>query len=72
MELIMSQETSSIRVLVTGATGFIALQCILQLLQQGYRVRGTCGHARRAPGQVKQTAALCIACVMEGRQCKLT
>ncbi len=28
-------------VLVTGASGFIALHCILQLLEQGYRVRGT-------------------------------
>ncbi|WP_299429311.1 aldehyde reductase [uncultured Meiothermus sp.] len=28
-------------VLVTGASGFVALHCIQQLLQQGYRVRGT-------------------------------
>jgi dihydroflavonol-4-reductase len=28
-------------VLVTGASGFIALHCILQLLQSGYKVRGT-------------------------------
>lgn len=28
-------------VLVTGASGFLATHCILQLLQQGYRVRGT-------------------------------
>jgi len=28
-------------VLVTGASGFIALHCILQLLEQGWRVRGT-------------------------------
>jgi dihydroflavonol-4-reductase len=28
-------------VLVTGATGYIAQHCLLQLLQQGYRVRGT-------------------------------
>ena len=28
-------------VLVTGATGFIAMHCILQLLEQGFRVRGT-------------------------------
>jgi dihydroflavonol-4-reductase len=28
-------------VLVTGASGFIAIHCILQLLEQGYRVRGT-------------------------------
>ncbi|WP_159931007.1 aldehyde reductase [Oceanicoccus sp. KOV_DT_Chl] len=29
------------RVLVTGATGFIGLHCIAQLLEQGYIVRGT-------------------------------
>ena len=29
------------KVLVTGATGFIALHCITQLLEQGYAVRGT-------------------------------
>ncbi len=28
-------------VLVTGASGFIAMHCILQLLEQGYTVRGT-------------------------------
>lgn len=34
-------------VVVTGATGFIALHCIAHLLRQGYRVRGT---VRRAEG----------------------
>ncbi len=34
-------------VTVTGATGFIALHCIAQLLDQGYRVRGTI----RTPGR---------------------
>ena len=29
------------RVLVTGATGFIAQHCIMQLLEAGYDVRGT-------------------------------
>ena len=29
------------KVLVTGATGFIGLHCIQQLLDQGYEVRGT-------------------------------
>jgi len=29
------------KVLVTGATGFIALHCIKQLLDQGYQVKGT-------------------------------
>ena len=29
------------RVLVTGATGFIALHCVQQLLDKGYQVRGT-------------------------------
>jgi len=34
-------------VLVTGATGFIAQHCILQLLDAGYRVRGTARSAGR-------------------------
>ena len=34
-------------VLVTGATGFIAQHCILQLLEAGYRVRGTARSADR-------------------------
>jgi dihydroflavonol-4-reductase len=35
------------RVLVTGATGFIAQHCILQLLEAGYLVRGTARSAGR-------------------------
>jgi nucleoside-diphosphate-sugar epimerase len=35
-------------VLVTGATGFIANHCILQLLDAGYRVRGTARSTSRA------------------------
>ncbi len=35
------------RVLVTGATGFIAQHCILQLLEAGYLVRGTARTAGR-------------------------
>uniref|UniRef100_A0A915Q3U0 NAD-dependent epimerase/dehydratase domain-containing protein n=1 Tax=Setaria digitata TaxID=48799 RepID=A0A915Q3U0_9BILA len=30
-----------VRVLVTGASGYLAMHCIQQLLQQGYKVRGT-------------------------------
>lgn len=37
----MSEDQGNTTVLVTGASGFIALHCVLQLLQQGYRVRGT-------------------------------
>lgn len=37
----MLPNPSSTTVLVSGAGGFIATHCILQLLQQGYRVRGT-------------------------------
>lgn len=36
------------KVLVTGASGFIALHCTLQLLQNGYRVRGTLRTPSRA------------------------
>ena len=35
------------RVLVTGATGFIALHCIQQLLDMGYQVRGTLRSEKR-------------------------
>jgi nucleoside-diphosphate-sugar epimerase len=45
----MSRDPSSTRVLVTGAGGFIALHCILQLQEQGYRVRGTLRNMGRAP-----------------------
>ncbi len=34
-------------VLVTGASGFIALHCVVQLLQEGYAVRGTVRSAER-------------------------
>jgi nucleoside-diphosphate-sugar epimerase len=39
-------------VLVTGATGFIAQHCILQLLEAGYQVRGTA----RAQGRTQEVA----------------
>ena len=45
----MERDPSATRVLVTGATGFIAGHCILQLLQQGYCVRGTLRTMARAP-----------------------
>ena len=37
------------RVLVTGASGFIATHCIVKLLERGYRVRGTLRSVDRAP-----------------------
>jgi nucleoside-diphosphate-sugar epimerase len=40
-------------VLVTGASGFIALHCIVQLLEQGYQVRGTVRGADRE-GEVRE------------------
>lgn len=40
------------RVLVTGATGFIAQHCMLQLLDAGFLVRGTA----RAPGRATEIA----------------
>jgi dihydroflavonol-4-reductase len=44
----------STRVLVTGATGFIALHCIQQLLDAGYAVRGT-ARAGNAVDKVRHT-----------------
>ena len=32
---------NDITVLVTGASGFVGMHCILQLLEKGYRVKGT-------------------------------
>jgi nucleoside-diphosphate-sugar epimerase len=40
-------------VLVTGASGFVALHCILRLLNDGYRVRGTVRDTKRGE-RVKQ------------------
>lgn len=42
------------RVLVTGATGFIAQHCIVQLLNAGYDVRGTA----RTPGRAAEVAGI--------------
>ena len=42
------------RVLVTGATGFIAQHCVLQLLDAGYDVRGTA----RSPGRTAEVAGI--------------
>lgn len=44
----MSHDHANTTVLVTGASGFIGLHCVLQLLQQGYRVRGTVRSEARA------------------------
>jgi len=43
-------------VLVTGASGFIALRCVLQLLEQGYCVRGTIRNLSREP-EIRRTLA---------------
>lgn len=44
--------TAPSRILVTGASGFIALHCMVQLLRAGYRVRGTLRSAKRE-GEVR-------------------
>jgi dihydroflavonol-4-reductase len=50
-------DPSNTTVLVTGASGFIAMHCVVQLLEQGYRVRGTLrslereNHIREVLGQ---------------------
>lgn len=43
-----SADRANTAVLVTGASGFIGLHCVLQLLEQGYRVRGTVRSKGRA------------------------
>lgn len=43
-------------VLVTGASGYVAGHCILRLLNDAYRVRGTLRSLRRA-GEVRQWLA---------------
>jgi len=45
----MTRESAS-KVLVTGATGFIAQHCIIQLLEAGYTVRGTARSRHGADG----------------------
>ncbi len=45
----MSTPATTGTVLVTGATGFIAMHCILKLLDAGWTVRGTLRDLRRAP-----------------------
>ncbi len=44
-----SHQPSETTVLVTGASGFIGLQCVRELLQHGYRVRGTVRSLDREP-----------------------
>ena len=46
----MIKESSETSVLVTGASGFIAMHCILKLLEKGYRVRGTLRSSEREVG----------------------
>jgi nucleoside-diphosphate-sugar epimerase len=48
MEGPMPEDHANTTVLVTGASGFVGLHCLLQLLQQGYRVRGTVRSQARA------------------------
>ncbi len=52
----MANNPSSTTVLVTGAGGYIAMHCIQQLLEKGYRVRGTLRSLSRE-AQVRQELA---------------
>jgi len=53
----MAETPASTTVLVTGASGFIASHCILQLLEKGYRVRGTLRTPSRGEGIRKAIVA---------------
>jgi dihydroflavonol-4-reductase len=53
----MSDDHANTTVLVTGASGFIGLHCVLQLLEQGYRVRGTVRNSGRA-AEVREAMAV--------------
>ncbi len=44
------KESSETIVLVTGASGFVAMHCILKLLEKGYMVRGTLRSPEREAG----------------------
>jgi len=44
------QASTDATVLVTGASGFIAMHCILKLFEQGYKVRGTLRSPERETG----------------------
>jgi dihydroflavonol-4-reductase len=44
------KESSETTVLVTGASGFIAMHCILKLIEKGHRVRGTLRSPEREAG----------------------
>lgn len=46
----MSDKNADTIVAVTGASGFIGLRCVLELLRAGYRVRGTLRDPNRAAG----------------------
>ena len=47
---------SSKPILVTGASGFVAIHTIIQLLQQGYQVRGTL-RSLKNESEVRETIA---------------
>ncbi len=57
-----SADRADTSVLVTGASGFIGLHCVLQLLEQGYRVRGTV----RSKGRADEVRAVMAANVDTG------
>ena len=55
------------KVLVTGATGFIAQHCIVQLLEAGYQVRGTA----RLAGQTQTIADVVAPHLSDGARARL-
>ncbi len=59
-------ENQQSTVLVTGATGFIAQHCIIQLLEAGYRVRGT-ARSQQGADSIAGTLSPHLSDAAEGR-----
>ena len=53
----MATKNEDVRILVTGASGYIGGHCVVDLLRRGYRVRGTVRSLAKRDGVERLTAA---------------